>query len=586
MALMAAKKAPGPPLNPCREIRRPSTLYALLVILLVCGNVYFASKVRARARPRGRALARSGRGEGAHGAGADGAFRPQALERADNKAGGDGGPIGKAAQSVGARRVGGHVDQVVAKSAPTGFKPLTCPEDVISWADAQPGGPKGGGKFPMGNNPLWFLHLPRTGGRCFHSCFLKGNFAAPSRCIASYDKFHAGQLYRDCHLLGSHDDYSIGHELEELGRTATVITLVRDPVDRFLSSYEFGLSNAARIPMSRMDQAPADALDDEALIENPKLGLGRKVSTQMVWPWSHVLPMIKGDMESRRQQDAHNNVMDRQNTKGVLDTIDPYDNQFYMSLEEFLENDLVKDHVVNGMTMQYAGITNNSHMAAPYNPNEIRACAQRQRSAGEAIVRLAKRRLDAMPFVGMTKHHHESVEIAAAALGFDLNATAHRDPRPGGDARPKMGSGGRRAGNAINSAAARSLLQDGAAGGETQQQRQGHGGGMQQDPTHPDPTQGDAPHNMTVGANYVRCSLKSSAGGAKKNTVGQIKFSKDTRAALPPKTLDRIREAHWMDAEIFAHGKAIFEALDAKYAGRGRLAYFETEQAKQNVLIT
>ena len=130
------------------------------------------------------------------------------------------------------------------------------------------------------------------------------------------------------------------------------------------------------------------------------------------------------------------------------------------------------------------------------------------------------------------------------------------------------------------------LLQDGAAGGETQQQRQGHGGGMQKDPTHPDPTQGDAPHNMTVGANYVRCSLKSSAGGAKKNTVGQIKFSKDTRAALPPKTLDRIREAHWMDAEIFAHGKAIFEALDAKYAGRGRLAYFESEEAKQNVLIT
>ena len=45
-------------------------------------------------------------------------------------------------------------------------------------------------------------------------------------------------------------------------------------------------------------------------------------------------------------------------------------------------------------------------------------------------MRLAKRRLDAMPFVGLTKHHHESVELAAAALGFDLNAPAASEKPP------------------------------------------------------------------------------------------------------------------------------------------------------------
>lgn len=92
MALMAAKKAAGPPLNPCREIRRPSTLYALLVILLVCGNVYFASKVRARARPRARALAWSGRGEGADGAGAGGAFRRRRSSARTTRPGATAGP--------------------------------------------------------------------------------------------------------------------------------------------------------------------------------------------------------------------------------------------------------------------------------------------------------------------------------------------------------------------------------------------------------------------------------------------------------------------------------------------------------------
>jgi hypothetical protein len=487
----------------------------------------------------------------------------------------------------------------------------------VAWADAQKASPSPSG-FPTDKEPLWFLHLPRTGGRCFHSCFLKANFPLRQRCVASYDRFHAGEVYRDCRLLGSHDDYSIGHELEAVGREATVITLARDPVDRFLSSYEFGLSNAARILTGRMAAgAKHGDLDDEALIENPMLGVGRKVSTQMVWPWSHILPILKADMNARKEENASLNVLNNNATRDIIDTIDPYSNNFYLSLRDFLRHNEIADHVVNGQTMQYVGITNNSHMTGPYSPHDLRHCATANREAGEAIVRLAKRRLDAMPFVGLTKHHHESVELAAAALGFDLNAWAASDkPRDiqGGGAWGKHkhdGSRVRRAGG------------DAGGGVDT---LDSHGGGLgagdggvvddpagslahasralRQDVSHVDPTHqpnaGPAnaaalnaamtanpqKGNRTVMQNYISCSLKSANGGSKKNRVGQVKFDHATRARIPQAMLDDIRAAHWMDVAIFEHAQRRNEELKAKFPNRQRIPFFDSEAAHNQDLIT
>jgi hypothetical protein len=35
---------------------------------------------------------------------------------------------------------------------------------------------------------LFFLHIPRTGGRTYHQCFLKQLFLSEERCRISYDK--------------------------------------------------------------------------------------------------------------------------------------------------------------------------------------------------------------------------------------------------------------------------------------------------------------------------------------------------------------------------------------------------------------
>ena len=70
---------------------------------------------------------------------------------------------------------------------------------------------------------VFFLHVPRTAGRTYHSCFLKLGSPPSARCEKSYDVLRLNASLSGCSLLGSHDDFSVRQHLP--GDTAVVTQL-------------------------------------------------------------------------------------------------------------------------------------------------------------------------------------------------------------------------------------------------------------------------------------------------------------------------------------------------------------------------
>jgi hypothetical protein len=137
-----------------------------------------------------------------------------------------------------------------------------------------------------GSNLVYFLHVPRTGGRTFHMCFLKYAFPASKRCPKAYDHLRINLTLPNCNLLSSHDDFSV---VENLPDEASVISQMRDPVDRFLSAYEFAVEVAARA-------ATRGAVPRPEKLQAAREG---RVLTDNVWPWSHLVPFFEADMRLR-----------------------------------------------------------------------------------------------------------------------------------------------------------------------------------------------------------------------------------------------------------------------------------------------
>jgi hypothetical protein len=133
-----------------------------------------------------------------------------------------------------------------------------------------------------GDNLVYFLHIPRTAGRTFHNCLLKAGTPRAKRCPQAYDHLRINFTVPSCQLLSSHDDFSV---VEQLGSNAAVVTQVRDPVDRFLSAYEFAIEVAARTA-----RRPANFTAPVA---------ASKTLTTEVWPWSILIPFFKDDIRAR-----------------------------------------------------------------------------------------------------------------------------------------------------------------------------------------------------------------------------------------------------------------------------------------------
>lgn len=121
---------------------------------------------------------------------------------------------------------------------------------------------------------VFFLHVPRTAGRTFWSCFLFRAFPPSKRCVKSYDLLRLGLSRPDCKLLASHDDYSITDFLPDGYK---VITQARYPVDRVISAYEFSILSTAREFSPNMTKTK-DSPD--------------KVKTRDVWPWIFLIQLF------------------------------------------------------------------------------------------------------------------------------------------------------------------------------------------------------------------------------------------------------------------------------------------------------
>ena len=68
---------------------------------------------------------------------------------------------------------------------------------------------------PNSSHMLFFLHVPRTAGRTYHSCFLKTGTPPSRRCEKSYDVLRLNASIPSCGLLSSHDDLSLADRLPE-----------------------------------------------------------------------------------------------------------------------------------------------------------------------------------------------------------------------------------------------------------------------------------------------------------------------------------------------------------------------------------
>ncbi|KAG7019280.1 Protein-tyrosine sulfotransferase [Cucurbita argyrosperma subsp. argyrosperma] len=221
---------------------------------------------------------------------------------------------------------------------------------------------------------LFFLHVPRTGGRSYYHCFLKKLYPSSQECPRSYDKLRFDPRKEKCRLLATHDDYSM---MEKLPKERTsVVTIVRNPVDRVFSSYEFSVEVAARF-LVHPDLASATKMSKR--LRAKKAG----VSTLDIWPWKYLVPWMRADLFAR----------------------------------EFIDDPIVHDIVHNGATFQIAGLTNNSYLDESH---EIRHCVREYKSLGQHVLRVAKMRLDAMLYVGLTAEHKESATMFANVVGSQV----------------------------------------------------------------------------------------------------------------------------------------------------------------------
>ncbi|GFP84236.1 protein-tyrosine sulfotransferase [Phtheirospermum japonicum] len=80
---------------------------------------------------------------------------------------------------------------------------------------------------------LFFLHVPRTGGRTYFHCSTPNS----QECPRSYDKLRFNPRKANCRLLSTHDDYSMMSKLPK--EKTSVVTILRNPIDVFFSTYEF-----------------------------------------------------------------------------------------------------------------------------------------------------------------------------------------------------------------------------------------------------------------------------------------------------------------------------------------------------------
>ena len=209
-----------------------------------------------------------------------------------------------------------------------------------------------------------------------------------------------------CNLLATHDDYSL---VERFDQQPRIVTMLRDPVSRFLSSYEFAVEVSVR------------TFGDDV----KKSGKGR-VATRDVWPWEYLVRHIDRDLS------RYKDVVEKTDMKGSIANV--YNNSVYTPLHEFVKLDVAMEDVHNGQFMQLLGITNNANPETEAHAAQLRGCLRKGSVATEALYKFAERRLrDEIDVTVVHERLEESLKFSSAALGFHMQG-----PGYGGGPAPPM----------------------------------------------------------------------------------------------------------------------------------------------------
>ncbi|CAH8386585.1 unnamed protein product [Eruca vesicaria subsp. sativa] len=369
---------------------------------------------------------------------------------------------------------------------------------------------------------LFFLHVPRTGGRTYFHCFLRKLYDNAEECPRSYDKLHFDPRKQKCKLLATHDDYSL---MSMLPRERTsVMTIVRDPVARVLSTYEFSVEVAARF-LVHPNLTSATMMSGRIRKKNV-------ISTLDIWPWKYLVPWMREDLFARR---------DARKLKGVviIEDDNPYDmEEMLMPLHTYLDTPTAHDIIHNGATFQIAGLTNNSRLSEAH---EVRHCVQKYKNLGEPVLQVAKRRLDSMMYVGLTEEHRESASLFANVVGSQVlsqvvtsNITSKTTKSEASVKVSESGSDKSEIQNSTSEVASNKI-----------EAKSG---------------------NMTVKTLmevYEGCitHLRKSQGTRRVNSLKRISpanFTRGTRTRVPNEVIEQIKSLNNLDVELYKYAKEIF----------------------------
>ncbi|KAL1201930.1 Protein-tyrosine sulfotransferase [Cardamine amara subsp. amara] len=371
---------------------------------------------------------------------------------------------------------------------------------------------------------LFFLHVPRTGGRTYFHCFLRKLYDTSEECPRSYDKLHFNPRKEKCKLLATHDDYSL---MAKLPRERTsVMTIVRDPIARVLSTYEFSVEVAARFLVHPNLTS--------AMRMSGRIRKSNVISTLDIWPWKYLVPWMREDLFARR---------DARKVKGVviIEDDNPYDmEEMLMPLHKYLDAPTAHDIIHNGATFQIAGLTNNSHLSEAH---EVRHCVQKFKSLGEPVLQVAKRRLDSMLYVGLTEEHRESASLFANVVGSQLLSQV---VPPNTTANSKT-SRSEASVTVSESGSDTSSIQNGTSKVASDKLEAKSG-------------------NMTVKTLmevYEGCitHLRKSQGTRRVNSLKRISpanFTRGTRTRVPKEVIQQIKSLNNLDVELYKYANEIF----------------------------
>ncbi|WOL17143.1 protein-tyrosine sulfotransferase-like isoform X2 [Canna indica] len=381
---------------------------------------------------------------------------------------------------------------------------------------------------------LFFLHIPRTGGRAYFHCFLRKLYTSSQECPRSYDKLRFDPSKPNCRLTVAHDDYSLMSKLPK-DRTS-VVTILRDPIDRVFSTYEFSVEVAARF-LVHPNLTSAIQMSRRL---RPK---SRGVSTLDIWPWKYLVPWMREDLFARRD------ARELGRLRKSEEIHNPYDMEdMVMPLSEFINDPIAHEIIHNGATFQVAGLTNNSYIVESH---DVRNCVRKHPQLGHFVLEVAKHRLDHMLYVGLTKEHKKSASMFAKLVGAQVLSQSEGlnysfEQETSDKIEPS------------------SSFSDHEADGLNQVEDDTN---HQKDSELPSPTD-DEPsgENMTVEKlmdAYESCisTLRKSQASRRTMSLKRIapsNFSKQARLSVPTTILQKIEYLNSLDVELYKHAQNIF----------------------------